>query len=67
MSRPTIALPCHCVCHDVVCCFAAVGLSFEEQLLEHIPTSDHDQPVDVLVTPSRVCICTDALQQRGWA
>jgi 5-formyltetrahydrofolate cyclo-ligase len=31
-----------------------IGLAFEEQVFEAVPCDDHDQPVQVLVTPERV-------------
>ncbi len=35
--------------HGIAC-----GLAFEEQVVDHVPTSDHDRPVDMLVTDKRV-------------
>ena len=34
---------------DSFCC-CAVALAFEAQILEDVPMSEHDQPIDVLVT-----------------
>jgi 5-formyltetrahydrofolate cyclo-ligase len=31
-----------------------VGIAFDEQVLEHIPTEDHDECVDIVVTPARI-------------
>jgi len=31
-----------------------IGIAFDEQVLSHIPTEEHDACVDVLVTPSRI-------------
>ncbi len=31
-----------------------IGLAFDEQLLDEVPTEPHDQPVDLVVTPSTV-------------
>lgn len=31
-----------------------IGIAFDEQVLPHIPTEEHDAAVDVVVTPSRV-------------
>jgi 5-formyltetrahydrofolate cyclo-ligase len=32
----------------------AIGVCFSEQLLEHIPTGDHDQPVDGVITEEEI-------------
>jgi 5-formyltetrahydrofolate cyclo-ligase len=31
-----------------------IGIGFDEQLLAEIPAEDHDEHVDIVVTPSRV-------------
>ena len=31
-----------------------IGVAFDEQVLEHIPTEDHDECVDIVVTPARI-------------
>lgn len=31
-----------------------VGLSFEQQLIDHVPTDDHDHEIDIVVTPQQV-------------
>lgn len=31
-----------------------IGVAFDEQVLEHIPTEDHDECVDLVVTPARI-------------
>lgn len=37
-----------------------VGLAFDEQLLDQVPVQPHDEPVDMIVTPSAVLHVTDA-------
>jgi 5-formyltetrahydrofolate cyclo-ligase len=32
----------------------AVGLAYDEQVVDEVPTDAHDVPVDVVVTPTRV-------------
>jgi len=36
-----------------------VGLAFEWQVLENIPTEVHDRPVDLIITENRVITCLD--------
>ena len=36
---------------------ATVGLCFEFQLVEKIPTEPHDKPVDIIITEKRVITC----------
>lgn len=31
-----------------------IGLSFEQQLIDHVPTHDHDHEIDIVVTPQQV-------------
>jgi 5-formyltetrahydrofolate cyclo-ligase len=31
-----------------------IGVAFDEQVLEHIPTEEHDECVDIVVTPARI-------------
>jgi 5-formyltetrahydrofolate cyclo-ligase len=30
------------------------GLAYEEQVVDRVPTTDHDQPIDMLITDSRI-------------
>lgn len=34
-------------------CFAAVALAYEAQVVESVPVSPHDRPIDVLITSTR--------------
>jgi 5-formyltetrahydrofolate cyclo-ligase len=31
-----------------------IGLAFDEQILDEVPTQPHDEPVDIIVTPTKV-------------
>jgi 5-formyltetrahydrofolate cyclo-ligase len=34
-----------------------VGIAFHQQLIDRVPTADHDAPVDVVVTDREVVVC----------
>ena len=38
---------------------ARVGLAFDEQVVDRVPTEPHDAPLDVVVTPSRLILACD--------
>ncbi len=38
---------------------ARVGIAFDEQVVERVPTEPHDAPLDVVVTPSRLLVAGD--------
>lgn len=35
-----------------------VALAFQAQMVDHVPAEEHDAPVDVIITPSGVTLCT---------
>ncbi|MBW2981671.1 5-formyltetrahydrofolate cyclo-ligase [Candidatus Woesearchaeota archaeon] len=34
-----------------------IGLAFEEQIVDFVPSEEHDQPVDIIITEKRVIKC----------
>lgn len=36
-----------------------IGLAFECQIVEHIPTGHHDKPVDIIITEQRIIQCSN--------
>ena len=39
----------------------SVGLAFECQIVDEIPTESHDYPVDMIITESQVIVCRDMI------